>query len=268
VKQAAKMSAGDSIIARAILIDDDAKDFLDCLEMKKVLSDAKSFLGSKIDLLGMDACLMSMAEIACQISNSVSFMAGSEETEPLDGWPYNTILGYLAENPETTPQNLSKIIVQKYIESYKGNGEAVTQSACGLTASGKFSNALKTLAETLTAGLADEKTQESIADARNRVQEYQVNDNIDLINFCQLVKSSPVPSAIRRACDTAIAAVKKPSGLVLASGYNGSSMKHSNGLAIYFPTRTLSPLYARLDFAKKTGWGAFLKAFIAATRSQ
>jgi len=82
------------------------------------------------------------------------------------------------------------------------------------------------------------------------------------------LKNSAVSVAIKNACDGVIAVVKKASGLVFSSGYIGNSMMRSNGLAIYFPTRNISPLYARLDFTKKTGWGTFLKAYIVATRTQ
>jgi len=268
VVHAAQLSAGDSKIARAILIDDDAKDFLDSLEMKKVLLDARKFLGRKIDILGMDACLMSMAEVFYQIRTSVRFAVGSEETEPLDGWPYDTILGRLASEPQTTPRELCRIVVKKYIESYKNTREAVTQSACDLMASTRFANAVKVLATELRAGLADSVTLTLIASARNRVQEYQVSDNIDLVNFCLLLIKASVPEAIGIACDGVIAAVKEASGLVFSSGYYGKPMKNSNGIAIYFPTRLLSPLYSRLDFPRKTGWGWFLKEYITVTRSQ
>jgi hypothetical protein len=135
-------------------------------------------------------------------------------------------------------------------------------------ASARFADAVKAFAKALTEGLANTRTQALIANARNRVQEYQVNDNIDLVNYCQLLQRSAVPVAIANACDGVVAAVKQTSGLVFLSGYIGKSMRYSNGVAIYFPTRVLSPLYARLDFTKKTGWGGFLKAYIAATRLQ
>jgi len=266
VVNAAKMSAVGSKISRAILIDDDAKDFLDSVEMKRVLQDAKILLKRRIDILGMDACLMSMAEVGYQMRNSVHFTIGSEETEPLDGWPYDTILGHLSGNPGISPRDLSKIIVKKYIESYKGKGDAVTLSACDLMTSDKFANAMKAFSDVLTKGLSDNKTQTLIANARNRVQEYLVNDNIDLVHFCNLLKASAVPGAIANACDLVITAVKDKAGLVFSSGYNDASMKQSHGLAIYFPTRTVSPLYAQLDFVKKTGWGSFLKAYISVTR--
>lgn len=266
VMNAAKMSARNRKTSRAILIDDDAKDFLDCLEMKKVMEDARSFLGRKIDILGMDACLMVMAEVGYQMRDSVHFTVGSEETEPLDGWPYDSILGHLSVNPGITPRELSKIIVEKYIGYYKVKGEEVTQSACDLTVSSDFADAMTILAGALTKGISDTKTRALIANARNRAQEYQVNDNIDLLSFCNLLKASMGSGTIAGACDLVIEAVKGKKGIVFAAAYNGSSMKQSHGLAIYFPTRTISSLYSRLDFAKKTGWGTFLKTYILATQ--
>jgi hypothetical protein len=55
---------------------------------------------------------------------------------------------------------------------------------------------------------------------------------------------------------------------VLAQGSKGADLRDSRGVAIYFPTRAVSPLYARLDWAKATGWGRFLAAYLAAVRSR
>jgi len=63
-----------------------------------------------------------------------------------------------------------------------------------------------------------------------------------------------------------IGVVQGNSGLVISSGYCDKSMKRSDGVAIYFPVRNISPLYSRLDFVKKAGWWTFLKAYINATR--
>src|SRR5205823_6865956 len=81
---------------RAIAFDDDAKDFLDNQELKRVLGEARKFLGGKIAVIGMDACLMSMVEVAYQIRGAASVMVGSEQTEPGEGWPYDSILRALA----------------------------------------------------------------------------------------------------------------------------------------------------------------------------
>jgi hypothetical protein len=268
VRKAAEFSARNPHLARAIAFDDDAKDFLDSLEMKKVLADIRKLLGRKLDILGMDACLMSMAEIAYQIRESVGFMVGSEETEPVDGWPYHSIIEILTSTPELSPRDLSKTIVSTYIESYKGSGEDVTQSAGDVSVALRVAVAVKKLAEALTTGLGDTRTRNLMAGIRNQVQEYYIPENIDLVDYCTLLKGSGVGSEIKTACDGVINAVKKTKGFIVSSGYLGSSMKRSNGLAIYFPTRNISELYAKLEFAKKTRWGDFLKAYIKATRAR
>jgi hypothetical protein len=261
VEHIAAMSRADLKTTRAILIDENAKDFLDCLELKHVMLNASNYLGKKIDVFGMDACLMSMAEIACQVQDSVQYMVGSEETEPLDGWPYNTILGYLNENAKLAPDELSRAVVEQYIGYYAEQDEAVTLSACNLSAIQTFMESMANLTPILTEGLSDYRIRDMIAEARDRAQEYQMNDNIDLVSFCKLLKVQNVSKVISDACGSVISAVTDNHGLVFSTGYHGASMKQSHGLAIYFPEAVVSPLYERLDFAQKTGWGNFLRAY-------
>jgi hypothetical protein len=268
VEETAKLRAAGGVVARAILLDDNAKDFLDNVEMKKAGQQIQQLLGHKLDLLGMDACLMSMAEVVYQMRDSVSCVVGSEQTEPLDGWPYDPILSGLAKQPALTAEALGKLIVEQYVKSYKGSGEAVTQSASTLAGAARLAGAVKALGTALKASLTNSAAHTAITLARSRVQEYDVPDNVDLVDLCNLLKKSSVPAAVKTACDQALSAVQAPSGMVLNSSHLGAPMKNSNGLAIYFPTRQVSPLYARLDFTKYTGWGAFLKAYIAATRSR
>jgi hypothetical protein len=267
VARAARLAAKSRKFSRAMLIDDDARDFLDSIELKQVLAGAKTFIGRKIDILGMDACLMSMAEVGYQVRDSVLFTVGSEETEPLDGWPYDSFLSHLMMNTDENPRELSKNIVNKYIGSYKSSGEAVTLSACDLTSAASFAATMKTFTGELINGLADSKVGSLIVNARYRAQEYQVKDNIDLISFCKLLKASVIPDSLLQACNNVIAGIKGKDGLVVASDFNGALMNESHGLAIYFPTRSVSPLYARLDFASATGWELFLKKFIAGVLS-
>jgi hypothetical protein len=259
--------AGSDNITRAILLDDNAKDFLDNQEMKKVMDGAAKLLKRKVDIFGMDACLMSMAEVGYQVRDSADFMVGSEQTEPADGWPYHTILGALAKNPAMTPRDLSMLITDKYLASYSNTVEdGVTFSACDLSKSSALGTAISSLATALKASLSDSATRQRILMVRNKVQSYAVQDNIDLVDFCSLLAKSGANSTITTACQNVIKAVQ--SDYVMAQGYKGPSMKNSNGVAIYFPIRSVSPLYAGLDFSKKTGWDVFLKAFLSAIRSR
>ena len=114
---------------RAILLDDDAKDFLDNVELKRVLAAAAAAIGAKLDVLGMDACLMSMAEVGYQVRGSAQVLVGSEQTEPGDGWPYDKVLGALAKHPEMGSRDLGALIVKEYLASYEA-ADRVTQAAC------------------------------------------------------------------------------------------------------------------------------------------
>jgi len=56
-------------------------------------------------------------------------------------------------------------------------------------------------------------------------------------------------------------AVGGPEGIIIRSAHKGAAVKNSYDLAIYFPTLNPSSLYSKLDFSKRTGWGAFLKSY-------
>ncbi|NTV98264.1 MAG: peptidase C11 [Chlorobiaceae bacterium] len=250
---------------RAILLDDNAKDFLDNQEMQKVLANTAKSIGRKLDILGMDACLMSMAEVGYQISDSTSYSVGSEQTEPGNGWPYDKILKALVQNPAITPKDLSTLIVDSYLASYPDK-EPVTQSACDLSKAEALASAVASLASALKSGIADKAVQQAVQGVRNKVQSYDVKDNIDLLDFCSLLSKTGVKAAIKTACQNVAAEVQK--NYILNQGYKNKSMQHSNGVAIYFPLVSVSPLYRKLEFSKKTGWDSFLEAYLEAIRSR
>ena len=259
--------AKEENVYRSILLDDNAKDFLDNQEMKKVLADAARLLGRKLDILGMDACLMSMAEVGYQIRGSVGFTVGSEQTEPGAGWPYTTILSALAKKPAMPPHELSTLIVAKYLASYPKTEEGgVTCAACDLSKCATVADAVAGLASALKPGLITGAARQRLLAVRNQVQSYEVPDNIDLVDFCSLLAGSGVDRSIAAACKQVCKAVQ--TSYVIKQGFKGDDVKNSNGLAIYFPIRSVSPLYAGLDFCKKTGWDAFLNSFIKAVRSR
>jgi len=252
-----------AISSRGIAYDDNAQDFLDNLEVKRVLSAASRSLKRKIDILGMDACLMSMAEVSYQLRGSVDFTVGSEEVEPGDGWPYHTILRDLVRRPEMTPRDLSAIIVKRYLESYRADSE-VTQSACDLAKSEALAKAVNALAKALLAVLGETTSRVSLLAARAQAQSYEKPEYVDLRDLCDLLAVHCRDAAIATATAKVRAALQED-GFVVANGSRGGKVAHSHGVAIYFPERPpISPLYATLDFTKSTKWDEFLVAFLEA----
>jgi hypothetical protein len=131
---------------------------------------------------------------------------------------------------------------------------------------GALASAVGRLATALKESLKDNASRQRILAVRSQVQAYDVPDNIDLVDFCSLLSKAGANAATTSACQNVIKAVK--SSFVMKQGYKGACMENSNGVAIYFPQQSVSPLYAGLDFSKKTGWDGFLKAYLSAIRSR
>lgn len=53
--------------------------------MDQALTDAYTMTGERIDLLGFDACLMGMMEVAYELQDHTDIMVFSEETIPGGG---------------------------------------------------------------------------------------------------------------------------------------------------------------------------------------
>jgi hypothetical protein len=120
----------------------------DCLYMKEVRQalEAIELSVGNPDLIGFDACLMGMVEVAYEIRGHASVMVGSEETEPWDGWPYTPILATLLTQPSMNPEQLGQVIVNRYYQSY-GNSE--TQAAADLTQMDALAAEIDSFAQTL-----------------------------------------------------------------------------------------------------------------------
>jgi hypothetical protein len=257
-------SIAKAVRRRGIAYDDHAQDFLDNIEMKRLLLSAKKRLKRKIDILGMDACLMSMAEVNYQLRDAVLLTVGSEEVEPGDGWPYDRVLYELVRKPTMMPQDLAALIVKKYVDSYPSTS-GVTQSACDLMKSDQLAKSVDRLARALSDGLSESTARVAIVDSRLQAQSYDTPDYVDLYDFCDLLEAKSGVAGIKAPCQRVKKTIR-PDGVVISSGYKGAAVKHSNGLSIYFPLKSISPLYRTLDFTKKTAWGKFLQAYVSFAR--
>jgi hypothetical protein len=256
-------SLGGAIADRGIAYDDNARDFLDNAEMKTVVAAARKAMGHKVDILGMDACLMSMVEVIYELRNSISYTVGSEETEPGDGWPYDTILQALSANPDIEPRDFAAAIAEKYAVSYSDD-QPVTQAACDVTVLQSVIAALNDLAKKLSGSLLEPVSKSAILQARVQAQAYERADYIDLADFCLLLAADPSVPQLVVPCQNVVQAVQKA-----VVGYSGTGDRKANshGLSIYFPMKATSQLYKQLDFCSSCTWDEFLTAFASATRA-
>jgi Clostripain family len=73
------------------LIDSDPTTTLSIPKLAKILKAAKQ-QGRRLSILGMDSCLMSNAEVCCEISEQAELLVASEGWVANAGWPYHRVL--------------------------------------------------------------------------------------------------------------------------------------------------------------------------------
>ena len=96
---------------------DDFGSSLDMPEITGAFRKAKIGPENRISVLGFDACLMNMIEIAHHFRDYAEFLVGSQQTEPGDGWPYDEVLKIIKKGPAA--RELAEKIVRAYIKCYR-----------------------------------------------------------------------------------------------------------------------------------------------------
>ncbi len=253
--------------ARAVCFDDSSKDFLDGRDLTELLNAAATVIGKKVDVLGFDACLMSMIEIAYQVRDGASVMVASEDAEPGSGWPYRDILTALTANPALPAADLGKTIVEQYVSSYDRTlltSLPVTQSALNLERVTSVVAALDDLARGLLNGWRQKGMRSALAEARSQAQGFMDPDYVDLFDFVSLLARKTNARAVGDGCERLLAAVDpcKVGSLVLADAHAGLTERHAHGLSIYFPRVGVSPFYAALDMSRDCAWAQFLEMYL------
>jgi len=238
--------------------DTSGKDIITMPELEDALSAISVQMGKNIDIVGMDACLMAMTEVAYQIKDCADILVTSEENEPGDGWPYDTILAQLVSNPHMSPEQLAANIVDKYIISYPYDN--VTQSAIDLSYMDDLAGQLSSMADSIRSDTLTSK--DAYLNAAYSSQHYSdyYHDFIDLYDFCSKVYYYSNNFEVK-----AITLIVQQNLLnaVINSDYNGGILSGSKGLSIYFPLYKEydSENYNNTNFAQDTFWNEMLLSF-------
>ncbi|MDH7554570.1 MAG: clostripain-related cysteine peptidase [Spirochaetota bacterium] len=221
--------------------------------------------GKGLTLIGFDACLMGMVEVAYQLKDCAQYMVASEEIIPAFGWAYDYMLEHFYASSQT-PVDLGKAIINGYIESYEGSGEAVTLSLVDLTKMDALANAI----DTLSNSLISQSNKNSITAARHKTLSFYVPHYIDVYHFAQNASSFAGATQVMEAVNNAVLYHR----YLDDTGEFG--FDNSHGLSIYFPLAIDSkygcyddeyPDYTsiNIDFATKN-WKFFINSFYANTQ--
>ena len=206
------------------------------------LSNALSAMGTDMSLIGFDACLMGMLEVAYQITYNADVMVASEKMEDWYGWPYDTILSDLTDTPLINAEGLGALIVEKYGESSSGQND--TLSAVRLDGPGEMELMMRTRQDVYISGVAgvvsdlayavlneDHNDWDMIFRAQQKAGWYEPYISYrDLKGFADELSETAHNDTIIISALAVSAAV---SGCVIKN--HSSSNDNANGLSIYFP---------------------------------
>jgi len=155
----------ESPLFKAICWDDtNGGDALYTQEIRQVLETIEGTVGT-IELIGLDACLNGMIEVAYEIREHGQVMVASEEVVPSNGWPYDTLLGDLTVYPAMSAADLGTVIVDRYYESYPF--DHYTCSAIDLAEVDELGSRVDTFAQALIDHWQDD--QSAVLDAAESV---------------------------------------------------------------------------------------------------
>lgn len=192
----------------------------------KEIREALDAATTPVHLIGFDACLMGMVEVAYELRNAgPKIMVASEELEPGDGWPYDAILTELAAHPAWSGAELGYAIVELYYASYDEGTQTRTQSVIDLTKAASLADSISVFADAIRNSWETDRVAVGAA-ARS------VMDRIDL---------------------------------AVIHEKHGDNHRGANGLAIYFPLNDYdySAGYNgnTIQFPGDTQWDEFLDAY-------
>ena len=208
-------------VSRAVAWDlTDGDDALYTGEITSALDDTHD-----VQLLGMDACLMGMAEVAYQFRQTTSefgadYFVASPHTEQGDGWPYGEILKRLAgvtvtgdagyDASTVTTEQLAGVMVKEYGDFCTTAGEnndvlvAVDLSKMA---------AVKTAFDTFVTSLGDKTAAETARDAAQHyfafspvaeegeepANEWLDNPHFDLFDWADRMNATDLKAAVAEA---------------------------------------------------------------------
>jgi cell division septation protein DedD len=247
--------------------DDTSGNFMSLPQIRQALEDAEKATGSKIDVVGFDACLMGQTEVGYELKDAANYLLASEETEGGPGWPYNRVINdkvlkkiqsFIKKQANqklvSSPDDFCKHVVKVLAEV---NSDIPTFSATDLSKMPEVAKASSDLAEKMIKATADKATLRSIISATQHfggsyTPYKDFRDEYDLAK--RIASDSRIKDPeLKAAAQKVLEAVNNA---VIAEEHS-SGYPNSHGLSVYLPTYAgAGPKYGYQDtkFAQDTQW--------------
>ena len=213
--------------------------------------DLKNALNRKFEFILFDACYMGCIEVAYELRNKANYIISSP-TEVLSyGFPYQTIVPYLFNEPFDATK-----IASSYISSYQNQKSSILQSASvSVINTDQFSNLISATNEIFS--LAD--TLYNV----NSLQQLDVNNSNLLYDFGDLYTHLNISKSMKQNLQQKfndLIPYKNSTSQIL----NELTLHSYSGLSSYILNKNDSAYfgyYKKLDWYQDSGYGKFLGRF-------
>ncbi len=166
---------------------------------KKIRQDPRTEVRTrKFDIIGMDACNMSMIEDVYELRECADFLIASEEEIPDASWPYEQLLPIFRKHKDDTIAICRSVAreykraYQDYISNESTGLKKVTLSCLQLAHISNVIEPLNELAQALLAAVKrDTNTRHAVFSARDKAKSFVAGLFVDAFGFCdQLAQMS------------------------------------------------------------------------------
>ncbi len=224
--------------------------------------------GHSFELIGFDACLMAMIEVAYQVEPYSNYMVASQELEAGDGWPYDVWLPGLKANPGWDGGQLGEQIVSDFHAFYnhvpdpalpdETRDNSHTLSCVDQSQLPALVTSVSTFANDLRTGCDDFKIHDDPLDnVEHRIaldaaitERFGDNNYMDLHHFatvicndagvpidCTQCGGTPVGCTCYKPELATLVPLSKRDGPVVIAELHGDEHGNAHGLSIYMPLK-------------------------------
>lgn len=233
------------------ILDDCAHEVLPNEQLARAVQGCQPASGSSgiLAILGLDACLMAMAEVWSELAGLAHIGIASEANEPDASFPYDRFLARLElelklaiaidRDRVVGPEQVAKMMVDAYVESYAYQCNTfVTLSSCDLSSEriDALTKSLQALTKALINAALDPSARRIIFRARNECPIFDPDGFIDLGRFCEILRITLDDRDVQYACDGVLDALREFIRYARYSPLDPTlRISQSTGLSVWFP---------------------------------
>ncbi len=260
---------------------DDGNDesMLELPEIDAALGAAREQLGiDKFDIVGFDACLMGVMDVAVMLEPHADYVLSSQEVIPSNGWEYANSIAAMQANPDWDAYTVGTSFIDNYIAYYAGPG-ARTKVDLGLVDTAGLPALLESLNEFAGVVSADPvELLSALGTARNNSQSFgaSLGDRADYYSYIDLrdfMTWFSVQTTITEEAYLAALAVLGAYDQTVVYAVADSKLPGSNGLAVYLPAtqnvyEAFGSTYPSLAPSGLSFWQDYLNQFYSTIQSE